>query len=354
MVVVIMPKGGTGNVMFQVGAAWAHAQATGQTLVIVSDKCTGKILGHMRRYQAKKAPKGVKRRHIEDDAVGVVATLQNDDREDVIFEGYFQDPAHFKGMTTNLPFLRSLPRVVGPLDGLARPVVGLHVRGGDYRTAANLTNYTQLSWAYYQRALRAVTAAGVSPATIAVFTNGPDPPWMGELGAVRLRYPSADDEMLAMGQCDALVTANSTFSWWSGLFLHLRDKSAPVVIPDIWFGPGLAGNLSYTRLLSNGVGRVIVEPSYADADLATVMRTHEACCVVPPQDGHVFCKATQLLVADTAFRSGRPVVDLGGSCVACKTAYVSTVKEKVGLSRPWVAKRDGWVTTETASHLFRR
>lgn len=111
-------------------------------------------------------------------------------------------------------------------DVLALPhKTAIHVRRGDYLAMSDL--YVMVAMAYYEEAM-----AATSPPYL-VFSD--DIPWC------KANFPSECtfmehnrdyEDLFLMTSCDAVVTANSSFSWW-GAWLGSGRR----IYPSRWFTP---------------------------------------------------------------------------------------------------------------------
>ena len=115
--------------------------------------------------------------------------------------------------------------------------IAVHIRLGDYLKIGGI--YGPLGPAYFDTALKQITAELGTDFEILVFSNG-NP--LGEPGYEFLDQPnvwmvnqsnlfSDFDEMFLMSKCEILVIANSTFSWWAAVM----SDDARVMYPDPWF-----------------------------------------------------------------------------------------------------------------------
>ena len=124
-----------------------------------------------------------------------------------------------------------------------RPTVAVHFRrlhGVAFGGRAPHPDLALLGPDYYRRALGHATR-GLDTPRILAFSD--DPAWLDEQDwldgydwvNVEKEAPPAASlfVLLLMARCRALVAANSTLSWWSGLLRHVSDPSAVLVAPDM-------------------------------------------------------------------------------------------------------------------------
>lgn len=140
--------------------------------------------------------------------------------------GFYQSEKYFAGnaehvrrwFTPRLDHRTALEQAMARLPAAPENMIAIHVRRGDYLGMRNALADPDMGWAlparYYRRALEHAP----SGARLAVFTDDPD--WAAREFADRRpwisRGNSAVVDMFLMARCRWIVTANSTFSWWSG------------------------------------------------------------------------------------------------------------------------------------------
>ncbi|MEY2878415.1 MAG: hypothetical protein RLZZ15_795 [Verrucomicrobiota bacterium] len=167
-------------------------------------------------------------------------------RGPVFLKGYWQGEAFFPAFKGELArrLLACAPLAADArwLAAVRAPgAIALHVRRGDYLTAtADIPHYRVLPPDYYRAALRALAPAGEATRAV-VFSD--DPAWCAAhlaLGVPTLVVERASSEasaaadLLCLAQARALVTANSTFSWWAA-WIATQRGGARVVAPAVWF-----------------------------------------------------------------------------------------------------------------------
>lgn len=100
-----------------------------------------------------------------------------------------------------------------------RPI-GVHVRRSDYSSIPGALLGTE----YYERALRVTKELAGAHSPLLVFSDDPDSAdglvsgaaWDGKVVTVRPpNGTSSAESLVALASCEALIAANSTFSWWA-------------------------------------------------------------------------------------------------------------------------------------------
>lgn len=116
-----------------------------------------------------------------------------------------------------------------------RDECAVHVRRGDYVSdsgAAAVMGVLPLS--YYAQAIEHMKSIGYKD--FVVYSD--DRPWVVEHlqvmdPAIRVADTSDTEDFLHMASSKALVTANSSFSWWAGFLVESRGGD--VLSPKAWF-----------------------------------------------------------------------------------------------------------------------
>jgi len=159
--------------------------------------------------------------------------------------GYFQSWRYFDDIASSLrtEFHQKAPRspwfdsVTHEFEN-SGPCIAVHVRRGDYLRSNNPAYHGLLGPDYYKTALEVLSTSGVS-GRLAVFSDEPDLALqvLGDRGrdayVVRAPQDAHPMESIAlMSRCSAVVTANSSFSWWGA---WLADPALTTVVsPAPW------------------------------------------------------------------------------------------------------------------------
>lgn len=160
-------------------------------------------------------------------------------------EGYFQSWRYFDSIEVPL---RSKLQVVAPRSqwrasmeeelSASGPWTAVHVRRGDYLKPRNSAYHGLLGPSYYHAALAELAGRGLDHRVV-LFSDDPDAA-AGlvdpEAAQVEIVRPPADtnpiESVLLMSRATAVVTANSSFSWWAA---WLADPlGSTVVCPAPW------------------------------------------------------------------------------------------------------------------------
>jgi hypothetical protein len=168
--------------------------------------------------------------------------------------GYWQSDRYFEPISEQLrqdfTILPTQDERSAELQARMRKVksVGLHVRRGDYVTDKNYNAFHgTCPKEYYDAALELVLSRLGPDAELFVFSD--DIGWTRE--HIRYSLPTTyvdwnakrnHEDLRLMSACNALVIANSSFSWWAGWLNPNPDKF--VVAPKRWFqAPGAVSDL---------------------------------------------------------------------------------------------------------------
>ena len=114
--------------------------------------------------------------------------------------------------------------------------IAVHIRRGDYLNSKGF--HVILGSAYYQSALAMLSIRSRTDQKLVVFSDDIEaaksiiPGANHYVGAEKLSSPIAN--LLLMGKAQAIISANSTLSWWSSWLVH--NNGGIVFLPDTWFG----------------------------------------------------------------------------------------------------------------------
>jgi len=161
-------------------------------------------------------------------------------------------PIYFRGVETELrDHLRFRDPAIGEraaasIERLRRreaPVVGLHVRRGDYLRPDYRNSYAPHPVAYYRAALQRFP----SDSRVVVFSDMPeDREWcartFADLGArMEVSRDRSDIEDFALlAACDHQIISTSSFGWWAAWLNRNPRKQIVAPHPGIGLGPRLA------------------------------------------------------------------------------------------------------------------
>ena len=237
-------KGGLGNQLFQVAAAFVYAKETGRELWIPKEEQSnshnrlnldyGKLFAELGTLGSMNSV-NTYTRYPGEPTFGPWDSMEISGN--LLLDGYFQwYPAirpHEEEIREKL------------LKGLGKPTpsntrIGIHVRRGDYLHSAFKDIFPVQPLSYYEAALKLVLKEGFE---VWVFSD--DMGWCREQRVFRelpgVMFVDEPNEIAALGlmaTCGGgMICANSTFSWW-GAFLGAYGKRNPVVVPKNWIRGG--------------------------------------------------------------------------------------------------------------------
>lgn len=162
-------------------------------------------------------------------------------------EGYFQSELYFQEISKTIAEEFSSPVNTSDwfkelCDEIAcdKESVSVHIRMTDFHHERNVPIHGVLPHKYYKDAfkwLRRSTSVGklyvFSDGNVEQFFEAPD--WPNEIVVVTPPRTSPPlESLLAMSHASALVTANSSFSWWAAWLAHIR-RSSVVLAPSPWY-----------------------------------------------------------------------------------------------------------------------
>jgi hypothetical protein len=133
--------------------------------------------------------------------------------ETVVVEGYFQNEAFFSGVSAEL---RGRFRLEAPpnMPAVDRPLVGVHVRRGDF---VGNPRHDLCTYRYYTKAMSMLSRRMADPLYIFV---SDDSAYCRSVFADRSNVLVYDggglkEDFALLANCQSLIIANSTFSWWA-------------------------------------------------------------------------------------------------------------------------------------------
>ncbi len=159
-------------------------------------------------------------------------------------DGYFQSPSYFQQYRDDLirqfrPRYEAEDFYLEALEQIRNHVaVAVHVRRGDFQNDNNPFHYV-LKESYYKNAIKFIRNNINNPL---FFWFSDDIDWVKEhIGNeedfvfVKIRTIHGDiDDMMLMKNCNHIITANSTFSWWAAWLNEHND--AIRVVPEKPYG----------------------------------------------------------------------------------------------------------------------
>ena len=177
-----------------------------------------------------------------------------------ILNGFWQSERYFDSITDQL---REDFTIVAAQDARSAECercirrvksIGLHVRRGDYVTEPKIAaSHGTRPKEYYDQALELILSRMGTDAELFVFSDDMEWARANILHSLPITYVDWNakrnyEDMRLMSACQALVIANSTFSWWAGWLNPRPDKL--VVAPRQWYrAPGMVSDLPSSRWL---------------------------------------------------------------------------------------------------------
>lgn len=159
--------------------------------------------------------------------------------------GHFQSWKYLEPVKK--PLRQEFARLRGERLAVLTPVAALiaqpgaivvHVRRGDYVQAPTRRFHGLVDFSFYQIAVQSLRQQGFD-GPLVIFSDDIDAavaeltPLGGVLAGSGQGLTDEVDELLVMSEASALVTANSSFSWWSA---WIGDRPGrPVITPEPWF-----------------------------------------------------------------------------------------------------------------------
>jgi len=279
--IVLYPRGGLGNQLFQYGAALQLSTTLGRQITVDDSLLNPKVAmndGVASRYleldefenQISTTTKSggiasklrskflTVQRLIGDRApnlllkFGIFANESSDQievfrsiRKSVVINSYCSSPAYFPDCQDELA--RQISRIRNPsrwFQQLSNEVtdispIGVHVRLGDYKDLGSI--YGRPDPDYYANAVNLITEK-IGDRPIWLFSDEPE--LANEIVGKHIKIsriidPRAStraiEHLNLLGKCKGIVCANSSFSWWGGFLSSKLVEDSIVVFPKPMF-----------------------------------------------------------------------------------------------------------------------
>lgn len=214
--------GGLGNTLFQIAAGWSLARQHGYEFAAIPPVLNPhKTCDYARFYGA------IEFSHPPARAIKVIETREQHYAPPilppgpVILKGYWQCPKYFdRDEIKKLFGVEAVETRAG--------TVALHVRRGDYLKYPNVHPVCGVE--YYRAAVDALgVGAAAAQATYYIFSD--DIAWCKKnLDFIpRKEFITANemDSLLQMMECEYIIIANSTYSWWGAYLSNAKRVIAP-------------------------------------------------------------------------------------------------------------------------------
>jgi hypothetical protein len=243
-------KGGLGNQMFTIAAAYAAARNINSEMFInytiphVGGQGSGPLKYKDTIYKNIQATSNtVEQVFNEPDwSYSPIPHIDN-----IITDGYFQSEKHFKQYSTEIKELFNFPtdiknKITNSLTKIPKKLLSVHVRLGDYLNPGYTSTHFICNRDYYINALKHFD---LNEYTIIVCTDDVVNynKYINIENAILCNGKDELEDLYLLSQCDASILTNSSFSWW-GAYLG-KDKHK-VCAPSKWFGPD--GPKNYTDI----------------------------------------------------------------------------------------------------------
>jgi hypothetical protein len=243
-IVSVYLRGGLGNQLFQIAAAFSYAKSQSAALRLLRTKPEedgrsvywDTVLVRFTAYFIDQLPNNVRvwwECHLPIPAIH---------EDGVLLQGYYQSSRYFRQDRDEIR--RMLQPDVGRLDTLRmnyaylfenkERVVVVHARRTDY--LKNVDYHGPLEHDYYRSAIETIRESVTSP--IFLLTSDDNLFWLDILPMLQTNpFVMIDDTdvntFVLLQQFHYFILANSSFSWWSAWLADART----VVAPRRWFGP---------------------------------------------------------------------------------------------------------------------
>ena len=234
MIIPIL-KGGLGNQLFQIANAYAFAKRHkfdfGINYNLSFSGGQGNLAHNYRNNLYAKIPftdMSLQVSYIEP----TFSYIEIPAMDNILLDGYFQTEKYFEDFENDIKNLFVFPDEVKSkvdqfFNGLNHPVVGIHIRRGDY---VRLSNFHKVQKSdYYANASKEL---GQCQAIVCTDDWNTVQKEMKFTNAIRSPFTNEIEDLYLLSQCDSLIICNSSFSWWGAYLGKKKDK---VIAPKQWF-----------------------------------------------------------------------------------------------------------------------
>ena len=233
-------KGGIGNQLFTIAAAYSTSRDVGSTLRLNYN------IPHVGGQGA--APLSYRDtlyKNIESTEIVPKNIFNEPDWsysqippvDDTLLDGYFQSEKHFSKYSNDIKTLLYFPdevkdKIQKGLSKLPKKILGVHVRLGDYLMPAYSSTHLICDRDYYNKAL---STFNLNDYTVVVCTDDIESykKYINIKDAIICNGKNEIEDMYLLSQCDSNILTNSSFSWWSS---YLGKDKEVVCAPSRWFG----------------------------------------------------------------------------------------------------------------------
>lgn len=230
-------QGGLGNQLFQISTAYAHAEVTGDTLILQDGQHHLPLQGSNvesykdNLYLKLKFSKNFDRSSFTLFQEPSFKFTRLPYARDLYLSGYFQSEKYFKPYRKDLLDLYNIEFLTNKhVKDIEDNTISLHVRRGDYLKLQD--SHPCLNLSYYQKALEEF------PPDYPVLVFSDDIEWCkSHFTSDRFKFMEGNSDLvdlLTMTKCTHHIIANSSFSWWGA---WLSESEGIKIAPEKWFGP---------------------------------------------------------------------------------------------------------------------
>lgn len=235
MIVPIL-KGGLGNQMFQIANAFAFAKRNhfdwGINYILSFCPNQGSTAHKYRDNFYSKIPSTdmqLSSAWVEPRFNFTPITIT----DNILLDGYFQSEKYFEDFRNEVKELFTFPeesklKVDQFIKNLNHPLVGIHIRRGDYIRCSDHHKIQKAD--YYVEASKVL---GKSQAIVCTDDWSTVQKEMKFTNAINSPFTNEIEDLYLLSQCDSLVICNSSFSWWGA---YLGKNKEKVIAPKQWFG----------------------------------------------------------------------------------------------------------------------
>lgn len=235
MIVPVL-QGGLGNQMFQISNAFAYAKRFNLPFGINYNLSYCPNQGHKAEKYRNNFYKNIPSTDVSPHNAYFETQFKYNPIpkfDSALLYGYFQTEKYFEDFREDVKNLFEFPievksKVDEFINSLEKPIVGIHIRRGDYIRFQNHHGLQKSD--YYAESAKIFTNHSSVVCTDDWNSLNKE---MAFSKSIKSPFNEELEDLYLLSQCDSLIICNSSFSWWGA---YLGKQKEKVIAPKNWFG----------------------------------------------------------------------------------------------------------------------
>lgn len=246
MSIIVSPRGGFGNILFNVLIGYSFSKKYGMPVFFIHDYQDWRP--NIKKYKIFKTLLYLNRKIIinkvfKDRDFGYTPIEITNTTNNYLLDGYFQTYKYSLEYISDIKkqLYNNIPEIIANANNFMKNIVGvpiaLHVRRGDY--FQHPTVHPVQPESYYKTAIKHILEhIGDAKYTLLIFSD--DIPWVSNWNLLKsYNYVVVDQDVetcfVLMSMCHHFIIANSSLSLSAYYFRENRDTAAMLCLPQKWF-----------------------------------------------------------------------------------------------------------------------